>query len=338
MSFISVIMLKPFYDYILGRGWIKQRKRLAASFTLAAFLLVLVIPVFLIAWTVIVQLSNLLAQFSTTNVDDVFQTIAGYYEKLPFVDIILQRGTDVAESLQTLARTATTAVASFALSIGASLPSLLTNGIIFLVLVITLLPIYDEMQKKIQEFSPLGHEISHLYSVKITAMVKSLVMGVFLIAIIQGGVMGIIFWLAGLPYVLFLTLLAMLLALLPMVGISYLAIAIAIIAVLMGDTRTAIIVLVGFYGVVNWIDIILRPRLMAEEASISFALFILAIFGGLAWAGLMGLFYGPVIMLLLVTTVQIYVERYAEEDGILLKEMAVDRLINPEEGETALES
>jgi hypothetical protein len=32
----------------------------------------------------------------------------------------------------------------------------------------------------------------------------------------------------------------------------------------------------------------------------------------------MGLFYGPVIMLLLVTTIQIYAERYAKEDQSLL--------------------
>ena len=38
-------------------------------------------------------------------------------------------------------------------------------------------------------------------------------------------------------------------------------------------------------------------------------------FAGLAWAGIMGLFYGPIIMLLLVTTVQVYVETFAEEDG-----------------------
>jgi hypothetical protein len=32
----------------------------------------------------------------------------------------------------------------------------------------------------------------------------------------------------------------------------------------------------------------------------------------------MGLFYGPVLMLLLVTTIQIYAERYAHEDRDLL--------------------
>jgi predicted PurR-regulated permease PerM len=158
-------------------------------------------------------------------------------------------------------------------------------------------------------------------------MVKSLVLGVFLIALIQGAAMGFFFWLAGLPYVFLLTLLSMLLALIPMVGISWLVIGLAIIAFLTGNWVQGVIILAGFYGVVNWIDILLRPKLLAEEASINFALFILAIFGGLAWAGMMGLFYGPVLMLLLVTTIEIYAERYAHEDRNLLGE-ALSRLDN----------
>jgi predicted PurR-regulated permease PerM len=121
--------------------------------------------------------------------------------------------------------------------------------------------------------------------------------------------------------------LSMLLAMIPMVGISWLVIAMAIISFLTGNWVQALILLGGFYGVVNWIDILLRPRLLAEEASLNFALFMLALFGGLAWAGVMGLFYGPILMLLLVTTIEIYAERYAHEDRSLLGE-ALGRLGN----------
>jgi predicted PurR-regulated permease PerM len=209
-------------------------------------------------------------------------------------------------------------LADFAVSLGASIPSLIVQGVIFIVVVATLLPVYDTLIPKLEEISPLGLELSELYNLKITAMVKSLVLGVFLIAIIQGAAMGFFFWIAGLPYVFLFTMLSMLLALIPMVGISWLVIAIAIISFLTGNWAQGLIVLAGFYGVVNWIDILLRPKLLAEEASINFALFILAIFGGLAWAGIMGLFYGPVIMLLLVTTFEIYAEQYAHEDKGLL--------------------
>ena len=93
--------------------------------------------------------------------------------------------------------------------------------------------------------------------------------------------------------------------------------------------------LFGFYSVVNWIDIFLRPKLISKEASLHFALFILAIFGGIAWAGVLGLFYGPIIMLLLVTAVEIYVERFSEEDGQRLESTLRERFKNGEEADAA---
>jgi predicted PurR-regulated permease PerM len=221
-------------------------------------------------------------------------------------------------------------VTDLIVSLDSSLPSLIIQAVIFVVVVAALLPVYDTLIPRLEEISPLGPELSKLYTGKTTAMVKSLVLGVFLIAIVQGAAMGFFFWLAGLPYVFLLTLLSMLLAMIPMVGISWLVIALAIISFLTGNWVQGVILLGGFYGVVNWIDILLRPKLLSEEASISFALFIVAIFGGLVWAGIMGLFYGPVLMLLLVTTIQIYAERYAHEDRNLLGE-ALSRLGNASE-------
>ena len=61
-----------------------------------------------------------------------------------------------------------------------------------------------------------------------------------------------------------------------------------------------------------------------------FILRLATILGGIAWAGFMGLFYGPVLMLLLVTTIEIYAERYAHEDRDYLGE-ALGKLDNNRE-------
>jgi predicted PurR-regulated permease PerM len=202
---------------------------------------------------------------------------------------------------------------------------------LLIVVVAALLPRYRTAVEAFQRLSPLGYDVSELYSRKISAMVSSLIKGVFLIAIIQGAAMGVFYWLAGLPYIFMLIMLSILLAMIPLVGISWLAIAIAVVSFLTGNPLQGLIVLGGFYGVVNWIDILLRPKLLSEEAYIPLALFLLSIFGGLAWAGVMGLFYGPVIMLLLVTTIQIYAEQYAREDGTRLA-TAIGSLVTDQEG------
>jgi predicted PurR-regulated permease PerM len=327
VSLISVIMLKPVYNYIFGLSWVKERKGLAASLTLIAVLVILVTPVVLIIWLTVNQLSGLFEQLAALDLDAAIQSIQQSLAELPLVGEVQPFETSATETVRPLISPIAQALADFVLGLGASIPGLVIQGVIFVVVVATLLPVYDTLIPKLEEISPLGPELSELYNRKITAMVKSLVLGVFLIAIIQGAAMGFFYWIAGLPYVFLLILLSMLLAMIPMVGISWLVIGLAIISFLTGNWVQGVILLVGFYGVVNWIDILLRPKLLSEEASISFALFIVAIFGGLAWAGIMGLFYGPVLMLLLVTTIEIYAERYAHEDRNLLGE-ALSRLGN----------
>jgi predicted PurR-regulated permease PerM len=320
VSLISVIMLKPVYNYYFGRKWIRERKALASSLTLLTVLVVLIVPVLLIFWITVNQLSAIIEQLAALDWDAIIQDIQQSLASLPLLGGIEPIDTNVTEGARPLLRAMAQAVADLAVSLGSSIPNLLVQAIIFIVMVATLLPVYDTLIPQLEQISPLGPEISELYNRKITAMVKSLILGVFLIAIIQGAAMGFFYWLAGLPYVFLFVLLSMLLALIPMVGISWLVIGIAIVSFLTGNWAQGIIVLIGFYGVVNWIDILLRPKLLSEEANINFALFILAILGGLAWAGVMGLFYGPVLMLLLVTTIEIYTERYAHEDRNVLGE------------------
>ena len=320
VSLISVIMLKPVYNFYFGRTWVKERKALASSLTLLTVLVILVVPLFFLLRVTVDQLSGMVEQLTTLDLDAIIQDIQQSLAGLPLVGGSQPSDTNVTESARPLLRAVAQALADFVVSLGASIPSLLVQGVIFIVVVATLLPVYDTLIPQLEEISPLGQELSELYNRKITAMIKSLMLGVFLIAILQGAAMGFFYWLAGLPYVFLFVLLSMFLALIPMVGISWLVIGIAIVSVLTGNWTQGVIVLVGFYGVVNWIDILLRPKLLSEEASINFALFILAILGGLAWAGMMGLFYGPVLMLLLVTTIEIYAERYAHEDKNVLGE------------------
>jgi len=286
---------------------------------------VLVIPVIAIIWVTLSQLSGLFQQLAALDFDAIIQDIQQFLAGLPLIGNIQPTDTNITESAHPLMRAVAQALADLIVRLSSSIPSLLIQGIIFIVVVATLLPVYDDLIPKLEEISPLGRELSELYARKITAMVKSLVLGVFLIAIIQGAAMGFFYWLAGLPYIFLLIVLSMMLALIPLVGISWLVIAIAIISLLTGNWVQGLVVLFGFYGVVNWIDILLRPKLLSKEASINFALFLLAIFGGVAWAGIMGLFYGPVIMLLLVTTIEIYAEQYANEDKGFL-DQALNRL------------
>jgi predicted PurR-regulated permease PerM len=318
-TLILVIVLKPAYNYFLSRNWMKGHKRLAATVTLIAFALAIFIPLFLLLQITVSQLSGIVENFDSASFSSLLESFEAFINSLPFSD---DYTIDV-ERLKDILLSVVAAVASFLgevlVSLVSSIPTAIINAIIFLVLYITLMPEYDNLITKMEEISPLGKEISSLYHRKIAAMVNSLVYGIFLIAIIQGVAMGFFYWLAGVEYLFLLVLISIAFAILPVVGISYLTLFLAFIFILQGEYRSAAIVLIGFYGVVNWIDVLLRPRLISKEAYINFALILLGILGGMLWAGFLGLFIGPTVLMLLVTTIQIYQERLAQEDGGVIK-------------------
>lgn len=315
ISLISVILLKPIYNIFFGMGWVKERSRIATTLTMLSFLFLIVAPIYLIVSLIAGQVSETLSNIGSLEVDVPSLSLQDFIGASSFSEAVIEGVAQLVEIIQELMISIALGLVQWLVTLASSIPTFLVQLMIFIAVVASLLPVYDDMVEMSQRVSPIGYELGELYNRKITAMVKSLATGVFLIAIIQGSVMGVFYWLAGMDYVFLLTLFSIILAIIPMVGISVLVIAIAIASFIFGNPTQAYIVLFGFYGVANWVDVLLRPKFISKEAHVHTTLLLLSIFGGLAWAGIMGMFYGPIIMLLLVTTIEIYVEQFAQDDG-----------------------
>ena len=158
----------------------------------------------------------------------------------------------------------------------------------------------------IKEMTPVEGDIFEIYIKKSALMIRSMFVGIFVLSFIQGLSMGMFYVLAGILYPALWTVLSIILSTLPLVGISFIVIPMAIILILNGDYVSAIIILLGFYGFANWIDTLLRPKMVPKGAYLHPMLLLLSVFGGLVVAGLMGVVYGPVIMILFVTTIDVY--------------------------------
>lgn len=315
ISLISVILLNPLYNFFFRMGWVKERSRIATMLTMLSFLFIIVAPIYLIVSLTVGQVTEAFTYIGSLEVEVPSLSIQEFIGVSSFSEAVIEGLALLLEIIQDLMISIAIWLVQWLANLASSIPAFLAQLIIFIAVVASLLPVYDNMIELSQRVSPIGYELGELYNRKITAMVKSLATGVFLIAIIQGSVMGVFYWLAGMNYVFILTMFSIMLAIIPMVGISWLVIVIAIASFIFGNPTQAIIVLFGFYGVANWVDVLLRPKFISKEAHLHLTLLLLSIFGGLAWAGIMGMFYGPIIMLLLVTTIEIYIEQFAQDDG-----------------------
>jgi len=66
-------------------------------------------------------------------------------------------------------------------------------------------------------------------------------------------------------------------------------------------------------GAVTTVDNVLRPMLIGQGAKLPVLFIFFSILGGLGAYGLIGLFLGPILLAILLTTIQIYREEYLSE-------------------------
>ncbi|HEX4619870.1 MAG TPA: AI-2E family transporter [Steroidobacteraceae bacterium] len=139
----------------------------------------------------------------------------------------------------------------------------------------------------------------HNYLTAIGQTVKAVVYGLVLAALVQGVLVGLGYWVAGVGAPVFLAALTTVCGLIPFAAPTIWACATAWL-LLEGNTVAGIGLLVWGSIVMGWTDHIVRPFLISREAQIPFLVVLFGVLGGLAAFGLVGLFVGPVILAVLL--------------------------------------
>lgn len=186
----------------------------------------------------------------------------------------------------------------------------ITAAIIFLYVLISLLSNRAEVLMLIRRLNPLGVEVTDLYLAKMGAMVRGAVRGQFIIAVIQGTLGAISIYIAGFHDAFFIIAIFLIaLSLIPL-GSGIVTIPFGIGMMIFGNVAGgAFVVLFHLIGITN-IDNFLRPILVPKEAKLDSALMLLSVFSGIAMFGFFGIVLGPVLMIMIVTTISVYLEVY----------------------------
>jgi predicted PurR-regulated permease PerM len=318
LALAVVVIMKPVYNWLLGKKWVKGNEKRATGATMIIFILLIAIPSVLIIGGAISQASKLFNGLEIEALDTSLPGIISWLE-----DTIRRIGVEgvqideaqFTESLQQTIGLIADWLGDLLVSLGQSIPEFFTNALIVLVIMFVLLPVYKRPGKgDILEIVPFPPEITQLFMDKIDLMITAMFKGTFVIAIAQGAAMGLVFWIAGAPYIMFLTLTSMFMSLVPFIGISLVAWPVGILLLINGNIWQGIFVIVAFLVIVSNIDTVLRPILVPKGAYLNPALIILSVFGGLSLMGLIGALYGPVVMILLVTSIEVYTKFMLRSD------------------------
>jgi predicted PurR-regulated permease PerM len=305
-----VVIMKPLQKRLMKRKWIKGRESRATAITIIIFILVIAIPAILIIGGAISQANDIFSEVQLADGDLSLTAIVAWIEET----FLAATGEEITIDEQELAVSLQDALSGFAgwlgefiINLGQSIPVFFINAVILLVIMYVLLPRYNRPGREdILDIVPLPPEITHLFLDKADMMITAMFKGTFVIAIVSGLAMGLVLWIAGVPYASLLAILSMFLSLIPMVGISLIAWPVGILLILAGNTWEGVFVILAFVLVIANIDNVLRPFLVPKGAYLNPALVMLSVLGGLSVMGFIGVIYGPVIMILLSTSIEVY--------------------------------
>ena len=310
---IVAYLFTPLYNRMRG----KLNAGLATTLTVLAALATVVIPITILITLASFQVSHMLmgvAEWAkTADVsalgDKAIALVNQLLGKLPF-----QTPTVTVESLRGTLGTIAQNVGEWLLrtmrgAVGGAI-GFITAAIIFLYVLVSLLTNQKQVLTLIRRLNPLGEEVTDLYLGKMGAMVKGTVKGQFIIALVQGLLGAGSIYIAGFHdaffvLVIFLTALSVI----PL-GSGIVTIPFGIGMMLFGNVAGGLFVVLFHLIAITNIDNFLRPILVPREARLDPALMLLSVFSGIAMFGFFGIVLGPVLMILIVTTISVYLAVY----------------------------
>ncbi len=161
----------------------------------------------------------------------------------------------------------------------------------------------------LQSLSPLSKESEKKIFEQFKDITYSVIYGQILIGFVQGTLAGIAMFILGVPNALILTIVAIFMGILPIIGPSIVWIPVDLYLFLSGRTTAAMIFLVYCLAIVSTIDNVMRPILIGKRTKINSALVLVSMVGGLFFFGLLGLILGPLIISYLILVLETYRKR-----------------------------
>jgi predicted PurR-regulated permease PerM len=328
-----VLVLTPFLASVLGglmltfiffplharlQNRIRSPNLCAATSTLIV-LITIIVPVFIMTWTLVNEASELLPivrewigkqqQEGFSRPDNaIAMYLLRFWERIsPYLDrwdIDLQSMT--AETIRQLGNTITT--------FGTETLKEVTRLIINLLFLIMFLFFFfrdgKSMVKVIIDLVPMEEENKQFIVTRLDRTLVAIIRGAFITCSIQGMLTGVGLAVAGVPFAVLLGFTAALLAVVPFVGASLVWAPAAFYLLLIDEIFASIGLALWGLFVVGLIDNFLRPFIVGKHAQLPILLLFIAILGGLQVYGLVGVLIAPLVVASVIAFAQIYHEQY----------------------------
>ena len=163
----------------------------------------------------------------------------------------------------------------------------------------------DKFLSYIQSILPFNKDVEKKLFKSSKDITYSVLYGQVVLGVVQGIFVGIGFFIFGVPNALFLTLLACLAGIFPIIGTTIIWLPVAIVMLIGGGVGPFFGILV--FGIISMIiENFLKPIFVSKRTNLNSAIILLGMVGGILFFGILGIILGPLILAYLLIVLEIY--------------------------------
>ncbi len=312
MAGLFASLLSPVHRWltrVLG-----NRKNLASVITIIGMVCLVLVPLSLLVGVVVAQavhvgqsvspwIQGFLAEPSALS---RFLEKVPYYETiLPYRDVIIQKAGEIVGHISTFLIDSLSSVTKVTINA-------VFGSVIMLYVLFYFLSMGHTLLYKILYFLPLEDRDEQRLLRHFTSVASATIKSTMIIGMLQGGLCGLAFALAGIEAPVFWGTVMAVMSIIPAFGTAIIWAPAVLILALGGNLAGVVILVVICGGIAGNLDNVLRPKLVGKDTQMHDLLVLFGTLGGITMFGLLGIVIGPIIAALFMTIWEIYGDSFHE--------------------------
>ncbi len=337
MAGLFSAMVSPLHLWLTRH--LNGRENLASILTIIGIVFLVLIPLGALLGVVAGQAVHV-GQSVTPWVESFVKepsVITGYLAKVPFYEQILPYRDMILEKAGQAVGIISNLLINSLSSMTKMTVNALFNVVIMLYVMFYFLTMGDVLLEKILYYLPLAHHDEERLLQRFTSVAGATMKSTLIIGILQGGLCGFAFYLAGIQGSVFWGTVMAVMSVIPAFGTAIVWGPALVILALSGHFTGVLILAVICGAVAGNLDNVLRPRLVGKDTEMHDLFVLFGTLGGIALFGILGIIIGPIISALFITIWEIYGDVFQEylPDVGLFKKALADHELRVEDEEPA---
>lgn len=311
------VIFHPVQQWMMRR--LGDRPSLVALLTLLVCMFIVIIPVMVLVSTMVAEGLSIYQKIQDGDIrpgeyidqiNQSFPAIEAFLAQfnLDFTELRDRMASGIAGASQFLAKQA--------LGLGQNTFQFFLHLALMIYLAFFLLRDGSRLVELLIQALPLGDERERLLFTKFAEVTRATVKGNLFIAIVQGALGGLIFWILGVTGAVLWGVVMAIFSLLPAVGAAVVWVPVAIYLAAIGDYGPAIVLTVFGAVVIGLADNLLRPILVGRDTKLPDYIVLLSTLGGLVMFGINGFVMGPLVAALFMVFWSLFIREFSEQEPV----------------------